>query len=199
MRKIILLVSLAAALGISGCNDRPTAAAPPSPQEMTASAVGRYCGMNVMEHPGPKGQIILAGQKETIWFSSARDAISFTMLPEEPKDIRAIYVSDMARAPKWDKPGATNWVDARQASFVIGSRMKGGMGGDEAVPFSDKAAAEKFASENGGRVVAFADVPKDYVLGSTAEMTGAVEEAHDAGGPHDGHAAPSAARDGHAH
>jgi copper chaperone NosL len=199
MRKIILLASLAAALGISGCNDRPTAVAPPSPQEMTASAVGRYCGMNVMEHPGPKGQIILAGQKEAIWFSSARDAISFTMLPEEPKDIRAIYLSDMARAPEWDKPGATNWVDARQASFVIGSRMKGGMGGDEAVPFSDKAAAEKFASENGGRVVAFADVPKDYVLGSTAEMTGAVEEEHDAGGPHDGHAAPSAARDGHAH
>ena len=72
------------------------------------------------------------------------------MLPEEPKDIRAIYVSDMGRAPSWEKPGATNWVDAKQATFVIGSRMKGGMGADEAVPFSDKAAAEDFA-ENGGR------------------------------------------------
>ena len=48
---------------------------------------------------------------------------------------------------------------------MIGSRKQGGMGGDEAVPFSDKSAAEKFAAENGGRVVAFADVPKDYVLG----------------------------------
>jgi copper chaperone NosL len=199
MRKIALLAAFAGALALSGCNDQKIAEAPPPPQEMTASAVGRYCGMNVMEHPGPKGQIILAGQKEAVWFSSARDAISFTMLPEEPKDIRAIYVSDMARAPEWDRPGATNWVDARQASFVIGSRVKGGMGGDEAVPFSDKGAAESFASENGGRVVAFADVPKDYVLGSTAETTGAVEEEHDAGGPHDGHAAPSAARDGHAH
>ena len=79
-------------------------------------------------------------------------ARSFTMLPEEPKDIRAIYVSDMAKALDWDKPGTTNWVDARQASFVIGSRMKGGMGGDEAVPFSDKGAAERFAAENGGKV-----------------------------------------------
>ena len=96
------------------------------------------------------------------------------MLPEEPKDIRAIYVSDMAKAPNWDKPGANNWVDAKQASFVIGSRMKGGMGGDEAVPFSDRSAAEKFAAENGGRVVAFAEVPKDYVLGGTAEVTGSV-------------------------
>ena len=134
---------------------------------MTASAIGHYCGMNVLEHTGPKGQIILASRKEPVWFSSARDAISFTMLPEEPKDIRAIYVSDMAKAPNWEKPGANNWVDAKQASFVIGSRMKGGMGGDEAVPFSDRSAAEKFAAENGGRVVAFAEVPKDYVLGGT--------------------------------
>ena len=65
------------------------------------------------------------------------------MLPEEPKDIRAIYVSDMAKAPNWDKPGANNWVDAKQASFVIGSRMQGGMGGDEAVPFSDKCCCGK--------------------------------------------------------
>jgi len=32
-------------------------------------------------------------------------------------------------------------------------------------PFSDKSAAEKFAGERGGRVVRFAEVPRDYVLG----------------------------------
>ncbi|MBM6581836.1 nitrous oxide reductase accessory protein NosL [Microvirga sp. BT689] len=199
MRKIALLTFFAGALALAGCNDRKTAEAPPPPHEMTASAIGHYCGMNVMEHTGPKGQIVLASRKEPVWFSSARDAISFTMLPEEPKDIRAIYVSDMAKAPEWDKPGATNWVDARQASFVIGSRMKGGMGGDEAVPFSDKGAAEKFAAENGGRVVAFAEVPKDYVLGATAEMTGTAEEKSGLEGQHHDHAAPAAAKDGHAH
>ena len=139
---------------------------------MTDAAIGHYCGMNVLEHSGPKGQIILASRKDPVWFSSARDAISFTLLPEEPKDIRAIDVSDMAKAPNWDKPGANNWVDAKQASFVIGSRKQGGMGGDEAVPFSDRSTAEKFVAENGGRVVAFADVPKDDVLGGTAEVTG---------------------------
>jgi copper chaperone NosL len=119
------------------------------------------------------------------------------MLPEEPKDISAIYVSDMAKAPDWDKPGTTNWIDARKAFFVIGSRRKGGMGADEAVPFSDKGAAERFASENGGRVMAFADVPKDYVLGATAESTGSVEGEHGAGGQHD--AAPATSKDGHGH
>jgi copper chaperone NosL len=97
------------------------------------------------------------------------------MLPEEPKDIRAVYVSDMGKAATWEEPGASNWVDARRASFVIGSRMKGGMGADEAVPFSDRSAAEKFASENGGRVVAFAEVPKDYILGGAAAPAAAEE------------------------
>jgi copper chaperone NosL len=198
MRKIILLAAFAGVLALAGCNDQKTAEAPP-PQEITDSAIGHYCGMNVLEHSGPKGQIILASRKDSVWFSSARDAISFTLLPEEPRDIRAIYVSDMARAPSWDKPGANNWVDARQASFVIGSRMQGGMGGDEAVPFSDRSAAEKFAAENGGRIVAFAEVPKDYVLGATAEMTGAVEEKSGSDGQQHDHAAPATAKDGHAH
>lgn len=199
MRKTALFAAFFGTLILSGCNDQKTAEAPPPPQEMTASDIGHYCGMNVMEHPGPKGQIILASRKEPVWFSSARDAISFTLLPEEPKDIRAIYVSDMAKAQDWDEPGTTNWVDAKQASFVIGSRMKGGMGGEEAVPFSDKGAAEKFAAENGGRVVAFSDVPKDYVLGGTAETTSSMGQGPAASEPHEGHDAPPAPQNGHVH
>jgi copper chaperone NosL len=199
MRKIALLAALAGALALSGCNDQTTAEAPPPPYQLTASAIGHYCGMNVMEHTGPKAQIILASQKDPVWFSSARDALSFTMLPEEPKDIRAIYVSDMSKAPTWDNPGADNWVDAKQAFFVVGSRMKGGMGADEAVPFSDKNTAEKFASENGGRIMAFAEVPKEYVLGTAPETTSSTHEEHSAGEHHAGHASPAPAKDGHAH
>ena len=70
MRKTVFLAAVAAALALSGCKGDRTAEAPPPPQEMTASAIGRYCGMNVVEHPGPKGQIILASQKEAVWFSS---------------------------------------------------------------------------------------------------------------------------------
>ncbi len=129
---IALLAGLLALLPTLGACQRE-AEPPPAPFAMTDEAMGRYCGMNIIEHSGPKGQIILAKYNEPIWFSSARDAIAFTMLPEEPKDIRAIYVSDMAKAPTWDQPGADNWVDARQAFFVIGSNRKGGMGAAEAV------------------------------------------------------------------
>src|SRR5215467_13644883 len=101
------------------------------------------------------------------------------MLPDEPKDIQAIYVSDMGKAVSWDKPGADNWVEARKALFVIGSSVKGGMGSDEAVPFSERAAAEKFAGQNGGRIVSFAEVPRDYVLGSGEQATGAGRDPSD--------------------
>lgn len=166
MRRILLAVTMLSAFLLVGCNDEQKTP-PPLPYALTSEAIGRYCGMNVLEHPGPKGQIILDARiPEPIWFSSARDALAFTMLPEEPKDIAAIYVSDMSKAPSWEKPGETNWIDARKAFYVIGSSLRGGMGAEEAVPFSTEEAAQQFSAKNGGRVVAFSEVPQDYVLGS---------------------------------
>lgn len=162
------LALLAVLLAAAGCGEEETAsAAPPPPVALTREAVGHYCGMTLVEHPGPKGQILLrGGDTRPVWFSSARDAIAFTALAEEAKAIRAIYVSDMARAESWDQPGATNWVEARRAHFVLGSDRRGGMGAEEAIPFSDRAAAERFAAEHGGRVLAFAEIPRDWALGS---------------------------------
>ncbi|MHA6645307.1 nitrous oxide reductase accessory protein NosL [Mesorhizobium sp. A623] len=155
-------ILLAALLALTACQRE--AEAPPAPFAMTEEAMGRYCGMNILEHAGPKGQVILAKYDEPIWFSSARDTIAFTMLPEEPKDIRAIYVSDMARATNWAAPGANNWVDARKAFFVIYSDARGGMGTAEAVPFSSEEAALGFAKDRGGKIVQFNDIPRDYIL-----------------------------------
>lgn len=174
MRYRALAFALLLPLALAGCGEKE-AAKTPAPHRMTAEVIGHYCGMNVLEHPGPKGQIIVASLIEPVWFSSARDAIAFTMLPEEPKDIQAIYVSDMGSAESWENPGAENWIEARKAVFVIGSSAKAGMGGDEAVPFSDRGAADTFVSKNGGRIVTFADVPRDYVLGSGGERTGSSE------------------------
>jgi copper chaperone NosL len=196
--KVLVVSAVLAGLAIAGCNDQKASEAPPPPHELTQTAMGHYCGMNVLEHPGPKGQIILASRLQPVWFSSARDTLSFTMLPEEAKDIRAIYVSDMGKAESWEEPGSANWVDARRASYVIGSRMKGGMGTDEAVPFSDKGAAEKFATENGGRIVAFTEVPKDYILGSATEAPQPAEQGlNGVGGQNEDHPMPAASKAGH--
>lgn len=185
MRMSVLLAALIGALALAGCRQKDAAEAPPPPHELTASAVGHYCGMNLVEHEGPKAQILLASRQEPVWFSSARDAIAFTHLAEAPKTIRAIYVSDMAKAESWDDPGASNWVEARRAVFVLGSSRRGGMGADEAVPFSDRGAAERFAAAHGGRVLAFAEVPRDWALGG-ATMD-AVAGAREAGPAQHGH------------
>lgn len=175
MRPAIIAAALLSVLALAGCSSEEQAATP-QPFALTESAIGRYCGMNVLEHAGPKGQIILGEIPEPIWFSSARDAVAFTMLPEEPRNIAAIYVSDMARAPSWEEPGAENWIDATRAFFVVGSSVRGGMGAEEAVPFSTEAAAGRFAEENGGQVVRLADIPSDYVLGNTEPDVGAGED-----------------------
>ena len=170
--------ALAFALGVlilAGCNDRKEVEAP-KPFALNAQAIGHYCGMNVLEHPGPKGQVILQSRIDPVWFSSARDALAFTMLPEEPKDIVAVYVSDMGKAASWDVPGEDNWVEARKAWFVVGGSARGGMGVPEAVPFSDRAAAERFAGEKGGSVVSFAEVPRDQILAAGVETQTMSEE-----------------------
>ncbi len=187
MRRVALTTIIVAAL-LAGCREQAQA---PPPMSLTAEAMGRYCGMNVLEHAGPKGQIWLRSLIDPVWFSSARDTLAFTMLPEEPKDISAIYVSDMAKAASWDRPGPDNWIDARKAVFVIGSDARGGMGVAETVPFSDRAAAEEFARAHGGRVVAYADVPRSAVLTGAGEAPGAAADRNQqpsgtAGGSHDG-------------
>jgi len=166
---IAVTITLAASFSLLACSPQEDAP-PPLPFALTQDAMGRYCGMNVLEHPGPKGHVILEHIPEAIWFSSARDTLAFTMLPEEPRDIAAIYVSDMSNAETWEEPGAENWVDAREALFVIDSSRRGGMGTEEAVPFSQEEDAKAFAQEYGGRIVRFADIPQDYILGSGTSM-----------------------------
>ena len=134
----------------------------PPAQTLTREANGYYCLMTVVNHSGPKGQIILSDKKQALWFTSVRDTIAFTLSPEEPKNIAAIYVNDMSDA-NWDNPGEDNWIDARKAWYVLGSKRSGGMGAAEAVPFSTKEQAELFSSNQGGNVYAFAEIPKDYI------------------------------------
>jgi copper chaperone NosL len=158
------LIALLAVVG-AGCDRAPESAAP-APRELSSNAVAAFCGMDVTEHPGPKAQIFLKGRQDPVWFASVHDMFAYTLLPEEPKAIVAIYVTDMGKARNWDRPEPGNWTEARKAVFVIGSRRLGGMDEKEAVPFGTEAAAKAFIAENGGRLVRFDAVPPDYVLPS---------------------------------
>lgn len=151
-------------LALSACGGDEPAAPPPAPQAVSAEAVGHYCGMMLLDHAGPKGQVFVKGRAAPVWFSSIKQVFAYTLLPEEPKGLAAIYVNDMAAAGPDGAADLKAWVDARQAFYVINSSFIGGMGAEDAMPFSDQARAQAFAQAHGGSVVRFADVPEDYVF-----------------------------------
>ncbi len=136
----------------------------PAPQEITDAAVAEFCGMSLDEHPGPKAQIFLAGATSPHWFASVHDGFAYTMLQDEPRDIAVMYVTDMGRVTHWDHPEPGTWIDARKAFFVIGSRRRGGMDENEAVPFADRGTADAFIAQYGGSVVRVAAMPRSYIL-----------------------------------
>ncbi len=138
---------------------------PPKPQNISSESQGYYCTMNLAEHTGGKAQIFLASQPDKpMWFSTINQAIGFTRHPGEPKDIIAIYVTDMGQVTDWDHPSADKaWIDAKTAHYVVESPFIGGMGSVDSLPFADIAQAQSFVDKNGGKIVSFDAIPNEFI------------------------------------
>ncbi|MEQ8354047.1 MAG: nitrous oxide reductase accessory protein NosL [Kiloniellaceae bacterium] len=160
----ILTVALLS-LALAACDRPAEVAEAPPPADYGGDAIGYFCNMLLTEHGGPKGQVHLQSREQPLWFSSVRDTVAFTLLAGEPKDVTAIYVTDMGGAADWANPAPGTWVALQDAWLVIESRRLGGMGLPEVVPFATPEAARRYTAEQGGRVVRLAAVPPDYVLG----------------------------------
>lgn len=146
---------------LSGCQGE----APPGPVSMTEEALGYFCQMNLMEHPGPKAQVHLDGLSGApLFFSQVSDAVMYLRMPERDNRIVASYVSDMGAAPRWEEPGPDNWIDIHDALFVVGSRRMGAMDAPEFVPFGDEEGARAFVREFGGQVMKLDDIPDALVF-----------------------------------
>lgn len=158
-----LIVALAG-LTLAGCGSQNDSSAKPDPHPITADAVGHYCSMDLIEHDGPKGQIFIRGNSEPLWFSTIRQTLAYTIMPDSPRGLDAIYVTDMAIVQNMRQPEADSWMDAREAYFVTESKLPGGMGGEDPLPFSDRSKAEEFAATYGGTILTFDEIPEDYIL-----------------------------------
>lgn len=156
---------------LAACGEDEVAKAPP-PAALDRRATAHLTGMIIVDHDGPKGQVHLKSRDAPLWFSNVRDTRAFTMLPEEPKDIAAIYVHAIDKAESWDHPGPDAWIAAERAHYVIGSGRRGGMGAPEPVPFASREAAQAFAASEGGRVVAWAQIPEDFIFGDPHAQDG---------------------------
>lgn len=148
----------------------------PDPVELTAEAVGHFCQMDLLEHPGPKAQVHLDGLPVPLFFSQVRDALAYARMPEQSHAIRVIYVNDLGVAPSWEEMGSDNWIAAETAYYVLGSARAGGMGAPETVPFSSRAEAEGFAAREGGEVLRLAEIPDAALLAPVAGTGGAAPD-----------------------
>lgn len=137
----------------SGCSDSNQPL--PQPKEPGAAAVGFFCRMNLSEHGGPKGQILLKGWSDPLWFSSVRDALTYVSQDlVSDNEFAGFWVNDMEQGT-WDKPAQGSWISAKTAWYVLGSSKSSGMGGGEAVPFRRRDAADTFAARFGGHVASY--------------------------------------------
>jgi copper chaperone NosL len=164
MRSLLPLSWLIVAFLVVACSPESQTSEVPKPIAMTEEAVGHYCSMNILEHAGPKVQIHLDGIEHPIWFSQVRDGVAYMRSPEKTYRTTAVFVHDMAKATSWNQPGDHAWIDATEAFFVLGSKMAGGMGAPETIPFGTKAAAEDFVAKHGGNVMLLSAIPDSYVL-----------------------------------
>ncbi|MEO5378710.1 MAG: nitrous oxide reductase accessory protein NosL [Magnetococcus sp. DMHC-6] len=134
------------------------------PKEPTPETMGYYCGMNLKEHSGPKGQIIVAGEENTLWFSTIQEAFSYSYLEGATRHILAFYVNDMGQSIDWDHPQPGSWIKAESAYYVLGSKRGQTTGDVEIVPFGSKPQAENFMHSYGGRVFSFNEINEKDIL-----------------------------------
>jgi len=159
---IRLTVSLVFVAALTACNKSNT---PVTPQEITAGTSCTLDGMTLADFPGPKAQIhYVTGEPD--YFCDTVEMFSIYLRPEQKKTITGIFTQDMGKTD-WEKPQG-NWIDAKQAFYVLGSKKTGSMGPTLAA-FSGRQDAESFAKKFEGKVLHFNDVTPDMV-----DLTGGV-------------------------
>ena len=158
-RSLLAVAIFSAALGLTGCN-KAVESASIVPVEIDRATSCDLDGMLLSDYPGPKAQIFYADQEKPAFFCDTTELLNTLLAGEQVRAIRAVYVQDMAKAD-WEHPEG-HWTDARSAFYVFGSKRTGSMG-PTVGSFALEADAKQFATENGGKVLAFSAIKRDMV------------------------------------
>ena len=152
--KLLAMLGLFALL--PACNKAPAPLAAIEPAKTASCALD---GMLLMDYPGPKGQIQY-DKGETDFFCDTVEMVSTYLNPEQKKRIKGIFTQDMGKAD-WTKP-VGQWIDAKSAYYVLGSKRTGSMGPTLAT-FAQIADADAFAKQYGGKVLSFKELTPEMV------------------------------------
>ena len=155
------MLATLAAIALTACGQQSENSATLDPIEINSGTACSLDGMLLADYPGPKAQIHYAGQAEPDYFCDTVEMFHLYLTPEQVRTVRGLFVQDMGRAD-WDQPRG-NWIDAKKAYYVHGSKRRGSMGPTIASFALEKDAA-KFAAEYGGKVYRFSDITPDLVV-----------------------------------
>lgn len=169
-RRLLQLAALSAAgvaLDLAGCgganDDAPAVAA----VDFGDGTVCSLDGMVLADYAGPKGQIRFEGAVDPVYFCDTVELLAELLQPEQIRKVVAVYVQDMGKTD-WERPRG-QWIDARTALYVVGSRRHGSMGPTIA-SFALEADALTFVGEHGGKLHRFAEITPAMVdLGGGAK------------------------------
>lgn len=156
--RLALALLLATGL-LAACGDKGDGTAL-APVEIGRDTACELDGMLLADYPGPKGQILYAGEAAPDFFCDTTELLSTLLAGEQVRAVRAAYAQDMAKAD-WNQPQGY-WIDAKTALYVVGSKRHGSMGPTIA-SFAEEADAQQFSKEYGGKVLRFAEIKKDMV------------------------------------
>jgi len=154
------LASLAALGGLAACGDRADDARALVPIEIDAATACELDGMLLADYPGPKAQIHYAGAAAPVFLCDTVELFNLLLRPEQVRKVLAVYVQDMGQAD-WEQPRG-HWIDASNGIYVLGSKRHGSMGPTIA-SFAQKADAEKFAQQWGGKLLRYAEIKPEMV------------------------------------
>jgi|GEM_PF-524390 len=131
---------------------------PPPPAKISGNARCPVCGMYPARNAKWHTQILFSDGGSRA-FDGPKDMFKYLsdMAKYEkqyaPGDIAAIYVKDF---------GSGKWLDAKNAYFVIGSKISGPMG-KELIPFEDHMQAMKVENAGGGRVARYSEINPEMI------------------------------------
>jgi copper chaperone NosL len=140
----------------SGCSKQEETAKAAEIDRATSCSLD---GMILMDYPGPKAQIHY-DKGAPDFFCDTMEMFSIYLRPEQKKRVKALFTQDMGKTP-WEQPTG-NWIDAKAAHYVLGSKKMGSMGPTLA-SFARIEDAQAFVKQYGGKVLRFDEVTVDMV------------------------------------
>lgn len=147
---------LVAVMLLAACTPNTPRVAAQEPGADTACSLD---GMVLRDFPGPKAQIQYAEGKPD-YYCDLMELFAVVLGAEQKRPVAGLYVQDMSKAD-WDHPSG-NWIEARSAYYVAGSRKHGSMGPTFGA-FATLQGAQDFAAVQGGKVLRFEQIGRDMV------------------------------------